>query len=70
MGKKKYKVYVDLLVTVEVNDNIDPNGIDSQDFDTEVANAIRHRLEEEGLSFISEGISNWEEDETVKPRIY
>tara|TARA_Y100000389_G_C17259370_1_gene412221 strand:- start:375 stop:587 length:213 start_codon:yes stop_codon:yes gene_type:complete len=70
MGKKKYKVYVDLLVTVEVNDNVDPNGIDSQDFDTEVANTVRHRMEEEGLSFISEAISNWEEDETVKLRTY
>jgi len=70
MAKKKYKVYVDLLVTVEVNENIDPNGIDSNDFDTEVANTIRHRMEEEGLSFISEGISNWEEDEVSQPRTF
>lgn len=68
MAKKKYKVYVDLLVTVEVDENTDPNGIDSE-FDTEVANSIRHRMEEEGLSFISESITNWEEDEVSQPRI-
>jgi hypothetical protein len=69
MAKKKYKVYVDLLVTVEVDENADPNGIDSTEFDTEVANSIRHRMEEEGLSFISESITNWEEDEVSQPRI-
>lgn len=68
MAKKKYKVYVDLLVTVEVDENADPNGIDSNEFDTEVANTVRHRLEEEGLSFISEAISNWEEDEVSQSR--
>ena len=70
MAKKKYNVSVDLLVTIEVDDNVDPNGLDSAEFDTEVANRIRHRMEEEGLSFISEGISDWEEDEVLQPRTF
>lgn len=60
MAKKAILVNVDLLVRIIIDDSIDPD-IDPE-FDEAVTNAVKGRLSEEGISFISEGISDYNDD--------
>jgi hypothetical protein len=57
--KKAYLAKVDLLVRVIVDDHIDPEG---EEFGEIVYNATNKRMKEEGISFINEGIDDYEED--------
>jgi uncharacterized protein (DUF2267 family) len=62
MSKKKaYLVDVTLQVRVVVKEHIDPNMDD--EFDEAVYKVIKERLEEERLKYVSENITDFDEDE-------
>ena len=61
MAKKAMLVNIDLLVRVIVDDFVDPD-VDPE-FDETVTNAVKARLADEGVSFISEGINDYRDDE-------
>lgn len=61
-GKKAYIVDIDLVIRVIADENLDPN-IDYKDFDKMIFEKFKSRLEEEGSSFITQGIADIEEDE-------
>jgi len=63
MAKKKQKAYtidIGLIVRIVIDENLDPN-VDNE-FDQAVFKAVKKRIKEEGVSFISEGISNFHDD--------
>jgi hypothetical protein len=62
-NKKAYLVDVDLVIRLIMDDKLDP-AIDYKDFDKAIYKAIKSRMEEEGMSFITEGITDVEEDES------
>ena len=64
MESKKYLVNVDLKVSISIPEHYDPEM--DPEFDEAVVAAVKKRLEEEGPSFIIEGISDYEEDENGK----
>ena len=57
--KKAYLAKIDLLVRVIVDDHIDPEG---EEFGAIAYEATNKRMKEEGISFINEGIDDYEED--------
>jgi len=61
-GKKAYIVDIDLVIRVIADEDLDPN-IDYKDFDKMIFEKFKSRLDEEGSSFITEGITDIEEDE-------
>lgn len=61
--KKAYLVDIDLVIRLIMNDKLDPV-IDYKEFDKEIYKAVKSRIEEEGMSFITEGITDVEEDES------
>jgi len=61
-GKKAYIVDIDLVIRVIADEDLDPN-IDYKDFDKMIFEKFKSRLKEEGSSFITEGITDIEEDE-------
>jgi len=60
MGKKAVLVDIDLIVRVIVDEELDMD-IDPM-FDEIVTNAVRSRLSDEGISFIAEGIDDYNDD--------
>lgn len=58
--KKALLVKVDLLVRVVVDSDVDPE-IDSE-FEMAVMASIKSRMQEEGISFIAEGIEDYNDD--------
>jgi len=60
MEKKAVLVNVDLLVRVVVDHNLDLDY--DQEFEEVVAEAVKTRLKEEGVSFIAEGINDYRDD--------
>ena len=63
MSKKKaYLVDVTFQVRAVVKEHIDPNM--DEEFDEAVYKVIKERLEEEKLKYVSENITNFNEDET------
>lgn len=60
MAKKAVLVKIDLLVRVIVDEDMDLD-IDPV-FDELVTNAVRARLSDEGISFIAEGIDDYNDD--------
>ena len=62
-NKKAYLVDVDLVIRLIMDSKLDPV-LDYKDFDKAIYKAIRSRMEEEGMSFITEGITDVEEDES------
>jgi hypothetical protein len=61
--KKAYLATVSLTVRVVIPDHLDPDM--DPEFDIAVAKKIETKLYEEGLSAISENITDWEEDEEL-----
>lgn len=61
--KKAYLVDVDLVIRLIMDSKLDPT-LDYKDFDKEIYKVIISRMEEEGMSFITEGITDVEEDES------
>ena len=59
-SKKAITVDVNLKVRVVVNDTVDPNT--DPEFEEAVTNSVRGRLAEEGISFIAEGINDFNDD--------
>ena len=60
INKKAMLVRVNLLVRIIIDDRVDPD-VDKE-FDETVAAVIKNRLSEEGVSLISEGIFDYEDD--------
>jgi len=58
--QKAYLIDIDLKIRVVVDEHLDPNVDD--EFDQAVFKAVKKRIEEEGSSFLSEGISNFDDD--------
>ncbi len=61
--KKAYLVDVDLVIRLIMDSELDPT-LDYKDFDKAIYKAIVSRMEEEGMCFITEGITDVEEDES------
>ena len=62
-NKKAYIVDIDLIIRLVMDEKMDPV-LDQKEFDKAIYKAVKLRLEEEGVSFISEGVTDIEEDET------
>lgn len=65
MAKEKtaYIIDVDLVIRLVMDSKLDPV-IDQKEFDNAIYKAVKSRMDEEGKSFIIEGITDIEEDET------
>lgn len=59
-NKKALLVDVNLKVRVIVDESVDPD-VDPE-FEEAVQEAVRHRMSEEGISFIASGIDNYDDD--------
>lgn len=59
-NKKAMLVDVNLKVRVIIDESVDPE-VDPE-FEEAVMNAVRSRMSEEGISFIAEGIDDYNDD--------
>jgi hypothetical protein len=58
--KKAVLVDIDLKVRVIIGESIDPNM--DEEFDEALLRAVKHRIKEEGRSFLTEGIQDFQDD--------